>query len=236
MKAILEQLRSHRHTIIFFYVPVIIVLILIQFQNIVPYNELTKDRASLIGIKLYWGLLSNIGILIWTATAAICLFSYFLLKKEDGNKFRTFFLFAGIFSLILAIDDFFFFHDIIFPQMLGIYEELVFLVYFLITVIFLVRFKDIIIKKTDNIFLLFAIIFFVSSLIVDIATHNSFTKHFTFDLHHMLEDGPKLLGIMSWFIYFTRTAYKQILKRNTQTSVSLSDINSAGIKVSKTNN
>lgn len=209
MKALLEQLRTNRSFIIYLYVPVIVILFFIQVQKFIPYSQLSKDRASLMRVKLYWGLLSNIGIVLWISTAAICLFTYFLLKKQNRKRLQALFLFAGIFSAILAIDDFFFFHDIIFPQILGIYEELIFLLYFIAITVFLVRFKQIILENTDTVFLIFALFFFASSLVVDIATHNSFTQHFTFSLHHFLEDGTKLLGIMSWLVYFSRTAYKQ---------------------------
>ena len=218
MKTMLEQLKRYRLLIIYLYIPVIVVLTLIQVQKTIPFAELTKDRASLMKVKFYWGLLSNIGILMWTITAAICIFTFFLLRNRSRKKLGSFFLYAGVFSAILAIDDFFFFHDIIFPQILGIYEEAIFLVYFVVIVIFIIKFKDIILKETDNVFLFLAFVFFVGSLIVDIATHNSFTPHFTFGAHHYLEDGSKFLGIMSWLIYFSYTAYKQTLKSDIKLS------------------
>ena len=81
-----------------------------------PIWMLAKDPAETEHFPPYIGMLSNWGVILWTATAVICLFSAVLLKQQKApHTTRRFFVASGIFSLLLGIDDLYMLHDRRFP-------------------------------------------------------------------------------------------------------------------------
>jgi len=69
--------RTVLHFAIFAYILAILVLFLIvfiRFMYKIPKADLTRDPVQLLNGRPYIGMLSNLGIIIWSATAGICLF------------------------------------------------------------------------------------------------------------------------------------------------------------------
>ncbi len=159
-------------------------------------SVLTRDPIATFDAPLYTGLLSNLGILLWITTGGICIFSYFVLSKQL-HKISIFLLYTGILTVFLTFDDLFQLHEIVFPQYFHIPQKGVFIGYALMMILYLVYFKKIILE-TDYLVFGAAIMFFNFSIVFDQIPSNIFTNH------HLFEDGFKLLGIVSWFIYFTK--------------------------------
>lgn len=155
---------------------------------------LTRDPNAICGNPYYAGFISQIGIFFWAAAAAICLFTYYILAKQSTkSEFPPLLLFAGLFTFVLALDDVFQMHEAVFPS-IGIPEKLVLIIYMSMIVLFLVKFKNLILK-TNFLLLLMALFFFGMSIIVDV-----FLLFQT--IRHLLEDGFKLAGIVTWAFYF----------------------------------
>lgn len=178
-------------------------LVVVKRQAQIPVAQLMRDPAAITGTPFYIGLLSNIGILLWCAAAAVCIFSAIALRKIAIYKeLYSFLLTSGLLTSMLVFDDFLLLHESAFPNYLNIPERFVYLVYGIITLLYLVRFNKIILK-TDFILLLFAFGFLGVSILIDkILPFSEFSV--------FVEDGAKLLGIVSWFAYFTRVCLEPI--------------------------
>lgn len=157
-----SQLRTLFPVLMGLYIPMLIVVliaVLVSFQLSIPIASLTRDPSATTGESPFLGALSNIGILFWCASTAICFFTFAVLhKKALRGNFQAFFLFSGLISLILLLDDLFLLHEMVFPIYLKIPEKLIFLSYGLMILIYLVKFTKTIIK-TNFIFFNICILF-----------------------------------------------------------------------------
>lgn len=184
---------------------VLFVMIFIRFRYNIPMAELTRDPVQLLNGRPYTGMLSNLGIIIWSATTGICLFVVILnspypqLKRE-----RRFFLLAFILTMVLLLDDLFLLHDVILPEDLNISENYLYVVYGILSLVFIVYFRSDILQ-TPYMLLIAAVIFFGFSIGVD-----TIVKFLNLEHGFFLEDGSKFLGIISWGTYFTFTGYRAI--------------------------
>jgi hypothetical protein len=190
------------------YIPMLILvamIVLVGHQLSIPLTYLTRDPSATTGDSPFIGALSNLGVLFWCASVAICFFSFTLLQKTGNiGGFSAFFGFGGLISLILLLDDLLLFHETVFPLYLNIPEKLVFLSYGLILLGYITRFRKLILK-TDFIFLMFAFGLFGLSIFIDLLDLR---------ISILFEDGTKLFGIVSWFGYFARTCF-QVVKQIT---------------------
>ena len=166
-----------------------------------------NDPASITGTPFYYGFISNLGVLLWTAAAAICLFSSFLLPASN-RKERTFLCVSGIFTVFLLLDDLLMLHEAVFPNYLHISGAVYAFFYFLLLGTYLVFFTKTILK-TDFILLAMALFLFVISIGFDL-THDRGLMKFTGEM--FLEDGSKFIGITVWLAYFARTSCQCVLR------------------------
>ena len=68
--------------------------------------DLTRDPTSALGGPPYIGFLSQLGVLLWTASASVCLFSAYVLSKgRDPLQLKSFLLWSGILTVFLTLDD-----------------------------------------------------------------------------------------------------------------------------------
>lgn len=165
-----------------------------------PIGHFTRDLATTFHTHPFTGMVSNIGVLFWCSTAVICIFSSLLLSNKDKSTAK-FLLFSGLFTLVLLVDDLFMFHDYVLPVYLGFPEEVVYLGYFLTAVTYFLVFSKQILK-TEYTILLMACCLLGMSIVCDILLEQD---GWTF----LAEDGFKLFGIVTWFVYFSRVCFTQ---------------------------
>lgn len=115
-----------------------------------------------------------------------------------------FILFGGLLSFILLIDDLFMLHEKVYPYHLGIDQNLVFLSYGFIFITYLVSFRKSI-RKTNHNYLSFAAFFFAVTILIDILPLNHLLP-----MYYLCEDGPKFLGIVSWFGYQLSVCFNEV--------------------------
>lgn len=168
----------------------------------VPFGHFTRDPSTILpSSKFYYGFISNIGVLFWSFSSAICYYSYSLVKNEFTIiNIKSFFLWSGTISLILLLDDFFLMHEIIFPRVFFLNEKIVFALYGILILIYLFKHQKLILGDTKYFYLIFSLAFFGLSLVFD------FIPRFSEKWHHIFEDGPKFIGIICWFGYHVLTA------------------------------
>ena len=191
-------------------------LLLLHHAGGVPISDLTRDVNAIAGVPLYAGLLSQIGILLWAAAAAICLFSAAVLPKDERRRpLRQFFVASGLLTLLLGLDDAFQLHEALLPTLgvpdavmyvgiagrvvfFGIAETALLVGYVGLVVLYLVRFGPFI-RATDYVLLWIALLFFGISMALDVLDPSGINPF-------LWEDGTKLVGIVSWLVYFARTS------------------------------
>jgi hypothetical protein len=190
------------------YMPAILLILvtaITSYYSNIPISRFTRDPLAITGGNPFLGIISNIGVIIWSATIAICLFAYTLsITSKKSNDVLRFILFGGLISLILLLDDLFMLHERIYPKYFGIHEISLFLVYGALVLFYLFKFRKIVIK-TDLVYLLLTAIFFSMSIVVDLLPEKTL-----YPWHHLFEDGFKFLGIVSWFGYLIAVCFKEV--------------------------
>ncbi len=203
------QNRSLRNTLLGSYCLVLFILILIFLiarKYDIPVANFTGDPALITDVPFYIGFLSNIGVIFWSLTCSICLFTWIILNKINKKETSSFFLFSGLFTLFLLLDDLFMIHDQIFPRYFLLSQKIVYLIYFILTLVFFFKYGKYIFLKTEKLLLFSAFAFFALSILFDMFMPQSHTS-----INYLIEDGLKLFGIITWFIFFSRSSYKQLV-------------------------
>lgn len=158
-----------------------------------PMALLTRDPAATTGAKFYIGVLSNVGALIWCATATTCLLGWAALRKTRQHREVAGFLRgAGVLVMFLGLDDFFMLHEVVYPR-LGLEEGAVVALYGAGLLGLVVRYR-LVILGSELLLLLIGAALFVVSVLVD-----GFVPDST-----AFEDIPKASAILFWLCYFWR--------------------------------
>ena len=161
----------------------------------------TSDPFILGNLPFYAGILSNVGILFWSAGATVCFFSVSIRRKEEFiGRYKRFLVMSGLITSLLLVDDLFQMHRIFYPKVLHIPTFIVYCVYGLLGLWYLLIFRKQI-METEYLMLALALGFLGLAVIIDILS--IVPRGST-----ALSDFLKFFGIVSWFIYFTRTCWK----------------------------
>lgn len=198
----------------------LVLLAIMAMQTVVPIAYLTKDPLAVAELakgeccSVYYGLLSNFGVLLWCATTAICLFTALLcLSKRTKISDAVFFAAAGMFTGWLMLDDFFLVHEDVLPAF-GVSQPLTYAVYAGLAIsYFALSWKKIITYRTN--LLIAALAFLGTSVVLDVILHSESTTHI------LLEDGAKILGISAWAAFHIEAAYLAVSKQSQNIRVTL---------------
>ena len=195
-----RQWRTLRSVMLLIYTPLVIafgVVVAVRIRTGIAIAEFTRDPLGFTDIPVYTGVLSNLGAVIWSGTAAVCFFSYGLIRaRSAGGAALNFLLVGGAITVLLLLDDLFMLHEVVFPEYVGVAEDVVYATYALLLLWFLIWFRATILQ-TDFLLLALALAAIGFSIGVDfIAPIVSIPGLYVF------EDGAKLFGIVSWAAYF----------------------------------
>ena len=207
-----RQLPALARTALLLFLPAALLLSVALVQRWVAIPVLFRDVTVASGAPFYAGLYSQLGALFWCSAAAICLFSWTVIRRESGTgDWPAFLLAGGGLSAILLIDDMFLFHDAILPMLISRPQLTTYLFYLIASVAFFLRFRRIILR-TDYLILLTALAFLGISAGID-----SFAERLIGDQEDALlsyrvffEDGSKFMGIVAWLAYFAGTCAKRM--------------------------
>jgi hypothetical protein len=182
---------------------VLLATLVIHWRRGVALGDLTRDPAAISGVPVYTGFLSNMGMLFWSSTVAVCFFTATFVARRAATRPTGRFLYAsGLLTLLLLMDDLFQLHERVFPLSLGIPEPIVFLGYGSMTLVYLTRFRRVILDS-EYLLLGLALGCFGLSVAVDVLTDREL---------YLWEDGAKFVGIVTWLAYFARVS-AQVLRR-----------------------
>lgn len=181
------------------YIGGLVVLLLMVWRHVVtgePIYHFTRDPAALAGMSPSSGILSNMGVVLWLATGAVCFLTSSVLAS---SRERRFLLGAGLLSTCLGLDDLLQLHEAYYPR-IGFPDEAVYAGYMLAVGTWLVVYRRLI---RSTVFVPFAIALaaFALGLVAD-KFHDAAAPW-----HHLYEDGAKWIGIVGWSAYLTHTCY-----------------------------
>jgi hypothetical protein len=210
IKSLKQQLQSFRALTIISYAVTLFALfftLYIAQASKIPMSVFTRDTIAVADVPPYYGILSNLGVLIWGAAGSICFFSFYILKEMGNSKYNSFLLLGVFISYLLLFDDFFTLHELGSNFLYRYYpmnhEYTIFGGYGLL-VLFYLWYHKALILKSDFVFLFVALCFFALSIIVDHGYETLFSSEYN-DIRYLVEDGSKFLGIVNWTIYQIRT-------------------------------
>lgn len=170
-----------------------------------PLSQLTRDPVAVFDTTFYVGILSNMGIFLWTAATTICFFTAIVLLRQGNcdNKTVYFLIGSGLLSFFLTLDDLLLFHEQVFPYHFQIPQKVVMWGYVIILPAYLLYFSHKILK-TNYLFILFSLFFLSASTGMDQILLQG-------ELETFCEDGLKFFGIIFWLVYFYLTTMDIIL-------------------------
>jgi hypothetical protein len=195
--------------VLIFDIAVLLSIYAIGKTRNIQFVTMTRDPAAIYG-DYFVGILSNLGIMLWAAAAVVCFLGAAILTKTSQDQ--HFLIASGVLTTLLALDDAFLFHQVIFPDLFHVHKWQIFGIYLLFFVLYFIGFKRLIISKTDYPIILAAFLLFGLSIIIDDVLHNFPTQI----LQPLFEDGAKFVGISLWLAYFFISVIKMVkLQENT---------------------
>jgi hypothetical protein len=197
-----------RHALVKLYTPIFLFLFVVLLINLVgdiPFSRLTRDPISLAGFNPLFGIVSNVGVLLWCVATTVSFFAAAMLTQEKDSQVAKFLFASGMFSFFLMIDDFFVIHESL-RDYFGIPENIVYVFYFIYVIFYFTAFRKLILNRY-TVLLILAFGFLGASATLDI-----FQKLIRYEIpgYFFVEDGLKLIGIASWAGYFLATAFTHI--------------------------
>ncbi len=141
--------------------------------------------------KIYYGAVSNLGVMIWTSGAAVCLFAAAVLAaRPDGMRRAVFPFLAGVLTGVLALDDLFMLHDHALPHF-GVPQPAVYATYAAMGLAYLLVCWRTILQSHYGLFVVAAGLL-AASAGIDWLIHNDELWRL------MVEDGAKWVGLCAW--------------------------------------
>jgi hypothetical protein len=171
----------------------------------IPWNEMMGDPAAVTRRPFYLGFVSNVGALLWCATATVFLFAFGLGRGEPEP--RRYLLCSGLFVALLGIDDFFLLHDEVFPNYLSVSQRVVVGIYAALALLFVARFSATLARTAYPIFVAAMALLAFSALFDQLQDRSSIS----FFGSGFVEDAAKLLGIGTWLSYAIHTSAHLVL-------------------------
>ena len=169
----------------------------------IPVSWLTRDPAAVTNSSFCIGILSNLGIMLWSAATTICFLAAFLLSRYNRNhQIICFLISSGILCLILTLDDALMLHEEVIPTYLHIRQGVVYIGYCLLAAGYAMVFWPLLLD-TDHLLLLLASLFLGLSVAMDKLLPLT-------DIETFFEDSLKFTGIVFWLAYFWRAASEMI--------------------------
>ncbi len=171
---------------------VIIGVYLVSVIKKVSPDFMTTDPLQTANFPWYTGLLSNLGVILWSISLG-CSFLGAILLSND-SKIGRFLIVTGIITAVLVTDDMFRLHDSFLRSRFHIPEFLSFFTYGLLIAIYLFSFYRIILSDVSFLLLAGALLFFGISIVFNMVIPYSSVEAF-------LKDSMKFIGIAMWLTY-----------------------------------
>ena len=154
----------------------------------------------------YYGALSQLGVLVWAASAVVTAFAAALLRhQKDPNNAWQFMLAAGALSTLLVVDDVFQGHEFVYIRLFGIPEVVTVAIYAVLVVAYLWVFRRMI-AAAGPVLLVISLFGFAISAVSDlfVSVDTAWGS--------IMEDGSKLVGIFCWTAFHGWAAWSLLVQ------------------------
>jgi hypothetical protein len=183
--------------------PLLLIVVIANRVGVEP-SDLTRDPNGVYHYAPYVGSLTFLGIFFWIASVTICFVAFSFLKNfSDKKKIASFFLYSGLLTLLLVIDDTFEIHEIILEEYMGFDEYYSYAFYLILFGVFAFKYiKEVFSLHVSLLMVAFAafgISVFFDLFLEGIVPYSTY-----------LEDGFKLSGIVFWMLYFAIYFYNEM--------------------------
>lgn len=212
-----KQIFSLRILIISIYIPIFLMFILVGVVTEISPNlsiqDLTRDVAALGRIPFYWGSISQLGILFWSAIVTLCFSTYFILKKISPNQKETlnFLLYSGLLITYLTLDDTYMLHEDFFPDYVRFIPEKAAILLLGFAMVLFLYFNYVEILRNEYGLMLLGLFFFGISVGLDLIPDRILEYRYVFEkLELLLEDGAKFTAIATWLVFYARYCHQQV--------------------------
>ncbi len=163
LTSLLQQAKKHAGLLALLYLAAIACLLTAGAVGVargIPLSTFLREPQMVVHVPFYVGILSTLGCFMWAATAAICFFGFYIMRRWNAEFTATaFYLYWGVLTFHFALDDMFTFHESLYWVLFHFSENAVYLAYLVITAVGLILFRNYIVK-TDYVLLLLALMFF----------------------------------------------------------------------------
>jgi hypothetical protein len=177
------------------------VAIAIKLRLDLPWYYVMGDPATTTRSPPFLGFISNVGAVLWAATATVFLFRYRMERTEARSPgWARFLLASGLFAAMLGVDDLFLVHDQLVPDVFGVAQGWVVALYALAACLYLLVFAPRI-AATAFPLLLCAFALLGTSVALD----QLMDRLIYLPASGFLEDAAKLMGIGTWLAYALHT-------------------------------
>ena len=182
--------------------------------------DVWQDPQVTTRTAFYLGLGSNLGVILWGATVAILLFTWFALgagpvRTASG---RGLLAAAGLTTLLLA-DDLLLLHDRVFRYEWRIPEHSSMAAYGVIGLGCLLIAFRLIRESPDRLLFASVIVLFAVALVVDVVDETETTITGA----GVLEDAAEFLGVVGWLAFWSRTCARLLVSTRVQSAEALSE-------------
>lgn len=181
---------------------VLVALVVLEPYTGAPLANIIRDTVQVVGVPEHVGALSNVGALLWCTAAVVCFFGSAVLRRAGAATAKLLF-WSGVLTTLLLIDDLFLIHDGIIARELHIGDKKAYAFYLLSVAVYLYAFGRALLAREPQLLVL-AFALFGVSIVTDLLWPEPRT------LRYLLEDGSKLLGIVTWATMFVRIAYAEL--------------------------
>jgi hypothetical protein len=159
-------------------------------------RDFSQDPTEVLDGPAYIGFLTGIATVVWSVAATSCLLAWL----AAGRSARSPFLWSALFVTALLADDLFRLHESYYPQV-GLPQLVVAAIYGVAGAAYVWLFRSFI-RANDGWLFLLGLALLGISIATDQLVDNG--PWFT-------EDGTKLLGIVTWALFYLRAALRVLV-------------------------
>jgi len=201
-----EQLARSRPILIFVATLSALVMAAAQAMSMwlgQPIWYFTQDPATTAEMSWSLGLVSQFGVMLWSAAVAVCALAGAVLWPSEEQRPWALFAFASAaVTLVYLLDDALLLHENVLRDHLGIPEVVTYAAYAILGLAYLVRFAWAV-RRTDFLLLVGSLACGGLSMAVDLIDPYLF----------WLEDGAKFLAVALWFAYYFQATSEMLRPR-----------------------
>ena len=172
----------------------------------VSFYVAASDIVSVADFPFYVGIVSQVGLGLWTAAVAVATMAWALDRRRGGVS-TDFFRDSALLSAAFLVDDALLVHEAIAPTV-GIVEEAVLAVLGLAAVAWAIRHRARIRSSPIGPLLVTAALGALS-VALDVLQ----SPQWQLPDHNLFEDGAKFLAIGGWLIYVSGEAFRALSAR-----------------------